>query len=94
MNSFDLEESFTVLQQFLSQAESKVIHAVVETSQTQNLLEELNQLQELSLLKLICTVSVYVPNKIQECIKKTIAQLLDVKVSGIVKLLPYFIELW
>ena len=92
-NSFDLEESFTVLQQFLSQAESKVIHAVMETSQTKYLLEELTQIRELSLLKLICTVSVYVPNKLQECIEKTFAQILDVKISGIIKLLPYFIDL-
>jgi len=92
-NSFNLEESFTVLQQFLSQAESKVIHAVMETSQSKNLLEELNQIQELSLLKLICTVSVYVPNKLQECIEKTVAQILDVEILGIIKLLPYFIKL-
>ena len=71
-----------ILRPFLSEAESKVVSTVIETSQSNDIFEEVQQFEELNFLQKTGVMLVYKDEELQNDILKMFGQMLELTLEG------------
>ena len=86
-----IDNKQSLLTPFLSEAEGKVISAVVETADDpDNIFGDLQQIPELNFLQLMGVICVHLKSRVHESIYTIMCQLLDIKLPGIIILCQFF----
>ena len=78
----DHQDKLSALEPFLSQAESRVVNTIVETSQDKTIFDEIQQYSELSFLQKIGVLAVYKEHGLQNDLLSLFEQTLEITMKG------------